>query len=85
MSDVRLELETTAEGTDGGDVSTYVSATVMGPDRRNHTASAHFDDDASDDEVAAALLRVALGVAQLHSSGAWMALQRRVHGPRDES
>lgn len=75
-----VETETTTED-DGGDLTTYVHTSVIMVNGLNHTASCSFPGEASDEELAAALVRVASAAAQLHSSGAWMALQRLLAEP----
>lgn len=60
---------------DGDDTGVYVSVSIIAGGE-NATASTCLVGEPSDDEVARALLRVAAAVAQVHGSGAWMALQR---------
>lgn len=74
IEEIPVEIETTTDPDDDGR-STYIHASVVGIDRRNHIASCYLDGEASDEEVAAGLVRVALAVAQMHSAGAWIALQ----------
>lgn len=62
---------------DDDSTSTYVSATLSVPGKDMNTASVVLEAEASDDNIATALLKTALAVAQMHSSGAWMALQQR--------
>lgn len=84
IDEIPVETETTTDPDDDGQ-STYIHASVIGIDRRNHTASCYMDGAASDEEVAAGLVRAALAVANMHSAGAWMALQRLLaDGRRDE-
>lgn len=72
--------ETTMEP-DGGDDSTYVHSSMIGVDGVCLNASCSLPGDAADEDVAAALLRSAVAVAQMRSSGAWMALQRLLAEP----
>lgn len=63
---------------DGGDSGAYLTASVIAGGQ-NHTASVLLTaEQLSDEEVADGLLKAAAAAAQMHSSGAWMAVQRRL-------
>lgn len=63
---------------DDGDATVYVSATVIAPNGSYPNASMSLPIASSDEELASALLTVAMAAAQMYSSGVWMALQQRV-------
>jgi hypothetical protein len=79
-TEVPVEIETSTDP-DDSHASTYVDATVIDVHGTNHTASCRLDGAVSDEQVAAMLLRVVGAAAQLHSSGAWMAVQRMLADP----
>jgi hypothetical protein len=58
--------------------STYVACQLGVPGKDMNAANVILEGEASDDAIATALLKTALAVAQMHSSGAWMALQQRL-------
>lgn len=61
---------------DDGSVSVFVSVVAGG---QNRTASIHLNqDEVADEDLAEALVKAVQAGAQLHSSGAWMAIQRRL-------
>jgi hypothetical protein len=71
-----VDVSTEDEEGDDGSVSVFASVIANG---RNRTASIHLNrDEVSDDDLAEALVKAVQAAAQLHSSGAWMALQRRL-------
>lgn len=75
--EVPIGIEVRTEPEEDGSLA-YIHATVTAGGQ-NHTASAFIDEEEpSDEEIAEQLLKVASAVAQMHSSGAWMALQRRL-------
>lgn len=65
---------------DSDSSGTYVSAGITNGHGDHHTASIVLQGEPADDEIAAALLKTALAAAQMHSSGAWIALQQRLAG-----
>ena len=71
-----VDVSTAPEEGDDGTVSVFVSVVANG---QNRTASIHLNQEqVADDDLAEALAKAAQAAAQLHSSGAWMALQRRL-------
>lgn len=76
---IPVETETTIEPDEDGDErSTSVYASIHDTEGQNHMASTFIPGEATDEQVADALIKVALAAAQMHSSGAWMALQQRL-------
>lgn len=73
-------VETISPGTDedgDGTPGTYVSASLNGT-TGNHINASLVLTEPTDDDIADALVKTALAAAQLHSSGAWIALQQRL-------
>jgi len=63
---------------DGGESGAYLTAGVIAGGQ-NHSASVLLTaEHPSDEEVADGLLKAVAAAAQMHSSGAWMAVQRRL-------
>jgi hypothetical protein len=74
--EVPIGVEVTTEPDEDGSTC-YVHAGVVAAGQ-NHTASSFLDGEPSDEEIAAELIKVISAAAQMHGSGAWFALQRRL-------
>lgn len=77
-TDVDDTVITTGAGHDEDeeDATTHVGVFVHLVGGLNLNASAALEGQATDDQVARLILRAALGAAQLHGTGAWIALQQ---------
>jgi len=66
------------EPDDGEDSGAYLMASVIAGGQHQSASVLLTTEEPSDEEVAEGLLKAAVAAAQMHSSGAWMALQRRL-------